>query len=42
MSAMTALQLDAWRRPFLDGTEGPPQRIERPRKGWFTALSINL
>lgn len=42
MTAMTSLQLDAWNRPFLEGTEGPPARIEEPRKGWHVALSINL
>jgi len=40
--SMTALQADAWNRPFLTGYEGPPARMEKPRKGWRVALSINL
>jgi len=39
---MTPLQLSAWNKPFLNGTEGPPERIEEPRKGWRVAMSINL
>jgi hypothetical protein len=41
-TALTALQADAWHRPFLTGTEGPPARCEEPRRGWHVALSVNL
>lgn len=39
---LTPFQLDAWRRPLLTGTEGPPARVEEPRRGWRVALSVNL